>query len=220
MFIRVCNSKKFLLYQSYIDGDIIDFKKLIKNGENVNCICPNGRSLLSNIVSNTARRKESVNREYFNELMLSNVHFGAIGSEYSILKLAICNRKSIYYLEKLLDYNIEISSHAEQTTYQNIMRKPGSLIYYALTTGDLDKIKLILKHVRPVDMSDVNGDSIMIHAVKELNSAALLEVMPLLIELGGDIMNVGVCDKNCMDWAKALHRNEKVFEFLKQKGLR
>ena len=116
MFIRANNSTKSPLISAYFRRDLNKFKKLISNGENVNCICPSGESLINLIICGDDGLVDlEINKLFFNEMIKADVCLSAIGNERSLLINAIDKQHDPYYMKVLLDKNMDVNHLGERS---------------------------------------------------------------------------------------------------------
>ena len=110
MLIRIDKSKDNPLIAAYLERDFDEFKKLIHDGRNVNCLTNENRPLIYLIVGNEAKASNSMNMKFFMEILSANPYLGNLKAEYCLLKLCVENNNECF-LDCLLKNGAEVCSN-------------------------------------------------------------------------------------------------------------
>ena len=190
--IKINKTPNNPLINAYMNGDIESFSKLIEEGENVNCLNEDNRSLISIVVKNSKKLKN--NKDFFDKLISSGVALNRIGTGMDLLSTAVFNQNDIYYAKIMLKNNIEIDSFGRFYT-KNFMGYDeigtyGPPIFEALEEGKLEYFNLFLKNNANVNCLDCTGNSILHHLVNNccynFTKKEMVRIFNILLEAGAD----------------------------------
>ena len=216
MLIRINTRKDNDLQWAYEKRDIEEFKDLIKNGANVNCLSgTSGFSLLESVVLNANDIEDNLNKLFFNELLNADVHLQPISNGANVLELAIKFQNDIHYMSSLLQAGFSVDDIGVACD-MNIPRKRPSPIYVALDTGDRSKIELILKYKPNLELR-CHGVSPILHYFIQNCKPEIFDLFGKLIESGADINAINYNNESVLHAIASkeiLHNKKEIFELL------
>ena len=155
MFTRIKKEANNKLFSAYKTGDIEQFKQLILDGENINCISEKGVSLIEEIITGGRNLSSERKKQFFDIALDSGIHLGQITNNNQLLYLALQCRDEHYYMQKLIENGIDVNGKIERIETEKkiplaIGEKPDTrfsldpLMYYAIEKGDMKKIQLLI----------------------------------------------------------------------------
>ena len=214
------NLKDFDYFMSsFLNNDIDEFRYLINQGMNLNCLNEDGESLISRIMHYKETKKR---RKFFNLLLKNNVSLKQIGIEENLLNISI-NRNEYYYIKKLLEYNINInvSGKYKFANWDDESRSDPAPIFTSIKNFNEPVINLLLKNNVDLDIETENGDTILNYLVKRYflyrKNKKLLPIFKKLIKHGAnpDVIGKKGCRtihilaerKNTMNFFEILYKN-------------
>ena len=184
MFIRINNSKKPPLVDLYHSGNIEEFRQIISQGENLNCLSTGGKSLIDEIIRNKDFNND-LNKLFFDAMIDAGVHLGCIGREQTPLRSSISYQRDIYYMKRILESGVDASCKDERINYYNDSYYFDSPLHDVMVVGDLEKIKLLLEYNADVNVINDSGESILFDVLRSHRSY-LTELVDILINHGAD----------------------------------
>ena len=172
------------LLDCYTNGDFNLFSLLVDEGQNVNCLDNEKKSLISIIIKNPYNLKN--NRKFFDKLIANGVSFKQIGWEEDLLTTCVKHQTDLYYAKKLLKNKININAigisrenydenkcyddderYEDYNMHENFMTTPyGPPIFEALKLKKIEYFDLFLKNNADVRIIDHNGNSILHFFIK------------------------------------------------------
>ena len=213
MLIRIDSTGKSALYSAYRRAEFEEFKDLAELGENINCLCPSGHSLIVEIILNRHIIDKEKNKLFFDYMLSSNVHFGAIGAKCSINNALLRNNTNVYYLEEILKKSIDPTA-ANERIQENISHQVKPLLFEAIEFGNLDKINLILKHYPNLHTNKDYRSGDLLCTLMNTKSSIINEVLPILIKQGADPCDIKNWTRTSLDLAAEFIKEEKIFKLL------
>ena len=190
MFVRINKNRDNPLFDAYLDGNIVLFRKLIKEGENINCLVPNGESLFATIMTNKFGIKNP--QQYFDEMIDAGVHLGIIGVEYSPLHSALLSNNQQYYIKKLLDCGADIDSWGECVCHLHLKYEESiPFIFKVPSYCDIDTLKMCLSYNPDVKPKNRNQDTILNYFMEcanriDMSEKQVCDIVEILIKAGAD----------------------------------
>ena len=189
------------LINSYYEGDIVKFRKLIAENENINCVNEYNKSLISVIVKDPFNWNN--NKEFFDELISAGVSLAPIGWEAGLLSLAT-EHSDTYYAKKLLENNVNVNSvgvYYRTSDYApniTIDLPYGPPIFDALSLASIEYLNLYLDNNADVEVLDYFGRSAIHFIINHEHGAyedkeLLKEMFIALLDKGADV-EYGNCD--------------------------
>ena len=198
MFVRIDNDNNNPLFLLYSKNNFNEFKKAIESGVNFNCINEEGTSLLQKIILNPSKISNEENKKFFDELLNAGVHLGQIDNHSRPLDCAIEGQNDIYYMKKLLEAGSLINDYGYQCDL-NYYSKRNHVMFFAISTGRLDKIKLLLEYGADVNVLNLQNSTLLNHMLY-FHKPQASKLLPCLLDAG---INPNFKDK---EGNTALHR--------------
>ena len=213
MFIRINRDKNNPLVMSYMKKDIKQFKKLINNGENVNCLYDGKYSLISAVIANYARFiNNNENKKFFNALMDAKVHLGKIGDEKMLLWMALEHQNDIYYMKRLLESKNEKDYIYERTSDEiEMVNEPH--IFTAIRSEDINKINLLINKKINLHNSKKNNEPVLNYLINRRNKS-LSKLLPKFLQLGANPNDCDISGRNALHSLAMHNSNDKLCEIL------
>ena len=189
------NKEQSELIELYFANDLVNFRKLIKSGANVNCLSNNGFSLISTVIASSSIRDNN-NKKFFDELLLAGVSLTTIGIEEGLLSTAFYFHAPCYYIEKLLERGVDINEFGvKRGLYDDVdeyyVKKYGPPIFEAMDLHDPKKTKLLLSYNPDLELCNHENVPIInylldLHFLYKINEDKMKENLMLLIDAGAD----------------------------------
>ena len=203
MFNRINHNQDNKLWQSYVDGDIDEFRNLIESGENVNCLVGqerhyfSGCSLISAVIENYLDVEAEKNKQFFDILISNNVHLGTIGRGKSLITSAMSfGDNSIYFTEELLKINKTTSFGTERTS-EKISSKDFPPIFLAVASGSIEQMDLLFKY--NVDLKELGmHNETILNFILDHKPELALKLFPIFIKNGADPEQKGSNHETCL----------------------
>ena len=178
------------LINSYLMGDISEFRQLIKDGEDVNCFDDCGNYLIDLVVSNKYALSCEENNKFFDTLMENNLNINSNKDSIRLLYLSIIFDNK-YIFKKLINKTMDINLH-DFTGDEPHLRNP--MIFHAIRIGKYYYLDLLLN--KNLDINSLNriGETILnafIRNPSELTNKEEIEIFQRFIDLGADVNNRG-----------------------------
>ena len=220
------------LFQAYHNGEFDQFKTLIDNGENINCLDDNKQSLINHIIVNP--KEIPNNKEFFDLLINKGVDLSPNSTNKGLLTVAVRNQTDIYYARKLLENNINVNSFGKYMTppddlfnfFNDRSIEPyGPPIFDALTYQNIDYVNLFIKYNFDVNMPNHKNQSVIEYFISKplysniLNPSKHIrkdeKIFRLLIDYGADIDILDIDGNNLLGTiikSEDYHLMEILFE--------
>ena len=217
MLIRIDSYGKNPLPDLYERGDIVEFKKCIKEGWNVNCLTDQGTSLISYVMENENKLKQNINKLFFEELIENNVHLYGIGAEQTLLITASTDTSiKSYYFKRLLDLGLDIEEKANMTDPHNPIYDIRAVhpIFYILANKKIKEIEYFLSKNPNLKVSTPYGDPLLNFLVTTRREEDLKILLPMLIEKGASFDNhdfMGDTALHNLSWQQS---SEEIYDIL------
>ena len=184
------------LFEAYDNADINQFKKLIDQGEDINCIGDNQESLIKYVIRN--QEYITNNKEFFDLLIDKGVDLSPNGSNDGLLTLSMIRQHDSYYTRKLLENKVNPNSFgmhtpASRNAFDNFPGRGstayGPPIFDAIFLGSTEYVKLFIEYNFDVNMCDHENRSVMEYFIRScsFDKKNSSEMFSLFIDYGADL---------------------------------
>lgn len=179
-----------LLYQAGIKGDFDDVKRYVAMGADINTLDKNGNTIINSIMI-----MKNVNMDItncFRYLLIKGAETDKRNEEgYTPL---LNHLRSGLFNEQLLDILLKYKADINQTDYDG-----KSPLHYAVTSGDIKRVKYIVEHGSNVNVKDRDGITPLHIATVDKN----YDIVSYLLSKKADKLSKDMNDVSPFDIAKA-----------------
>ena len=215
MLIRIDKIKDNPLVASYLNLNFNEFKKLIHDGKNINCITNKNNLLINSIVDNEANASNSLNLKFFMEILSAKPYLGKFDIDHCLVKSCIENGNECF-LDCLLKSGVEISSNNYYWDVRNNMHASfyGNLIFGAMKAENVNITNLLLEHGIDCNQCNSHGDTLLTFSLKQSGNF-FEKAIPLLIKHGAKIHKKDIQGMHPIHLlSKTNFFNEELFNYL------
>ena len=205
------------LINSYLMGDICEFRRLIEDGADVNCLDEIKMTLISLIVGNIAKIENEKNNDFFDILLENNVNINYQKDSVFLLYSSMrCDNK--YVFKKLINENIDINSsdYADSHPYHN-----NPIIFHAIKFDEYYYLDLLLNKNLDINSVNISEETILNAFIRNrtnLSHDKSIEIFERLIDLGADVNARGYRSMQAIHCATYMKRKYHLLEFLLNKS--
>ena len=213
--------ENYPLLEAYFNGNITKFKKLVNEGENINCHDDKGQSLISIIIRN--KRRFLNNRDFFDTLISKGVYLGYNNTTKGLLSIAVESQDGVYYAKELLKNKVNVNSFGKcvqfcnDWPYVNSAVPFGPPIFEAINYRKNEFIDLFIEYNFDINMCNHNNRTVLEFFLSSsfVWQKKPIEVFKRLIEHGADLDSLDVRGANILGTIirnKQYHLLEYLFE--------
>ena len=200
------------LIHAYFAENINLFEKLIKEGENVNCLSIEGDSLISIVVGNPTIMDKSKNKKFFDLLLSNDVHLGCIGGELSPFKISIGYRHDPYFMEKIIERQYDVNCGGGRVNEQDMLKDRP--IFTCILKRDIEKTNSILCLNPHLQALNTDGETILNYLIKTKNYSYIKAVIQSFIANGANPNQKNIEGEDSFHTAATFLQDEDLIDIL------
>ena len=158
------------LIKSCIQNNINEFKKLIKNGEDIDCQDTDGIYLVEIILKNELRNNVENKKEFFDELLSAGLNLQS-KKYYPLLSSLIKHGLDQEMMPELINNKININYFGVN---KNTSQKYEPPIFMAIKHNKKEIVDILLKNNVDIDVCNSNGEPILNYLLRLPTSLEIL----------------------------------------------
>ena len=180
MLIRIENNLNNPLSVSFLDSNIKEFKKLIDEGANVNCLSNSGNLLIDEVFRYLPIKSCS---EYLKKLLENDVFLGELESKGFLS--GVISHCDFDCLKILLDKGFSVDGlEAKKNGYDLPIFTAIGELCNGKDTISFDKIHLLLEHNLDLSVVDYDGTPVLGFLIKNSSMDVVTGILPSFISKG------------------------------------